>query len=121
MDNANRDHLANERTFLAYLRTALAFIAFGFVVARFSLFVREFSTIAHVRIAAGGNASVILGAAIALFGVLVGAYGAGRYITMHAAIVRRHDAPLSGWTAAVAGLAVAAIGVVVAVAVLSVR
>lgn len=30
-----RDHLANERTFLAWLRTALAFIGLGVVLAKF--------------------------------------------------------------------------------------
>ena len=37
------DHLANERTFLAWLRTGLSTITFGFVVAKFGLFLREFS------------------------------------------------------------------------------
>ncbi len=31
-------HLANERTFLAWLRTCIALMGLGFVVARFSLF-----------------------------------------------------------------------------------
>ena len=35
------DHLANERTFLAWIRTGLATIAFGFVVERFGLLLRE--------------------------------------------------------------------------------
>lgn len=35
------DHLANERTFLAWMRTGLATITFGFVIARFGLLVRE--------------------------------------------------------------------------------
>jgi len=35
------DHLANERTFLAWVRTGLATITFGFVVERFSLLLRE--------------------------------------------------------------------------------
>lgn len=34
------DHLANERTFLAWTRTAITIMAFGFVVARFGLFLR---------------------------------------------------------------------------------
>jgi putative membrane protein len=33
-----RDHLANQRTFLAWLRTGLALVAFGLVVGRLSLF-----------------------------------------------------------------------------------
>ncbi|GIW89227.1 MAG: hypothetical protein KatS3mg108_3551 [Isosphaeraceae bacterium] len=36
-----RDHLANERTFLAWIRTALATLGFGFVLARVGLFLRE--------------------------------------------------------------------------------
>jgi putative membrane protein len=44
MQNENKhisDHLANERTFLAWVRTAIAIMAFGFVVAKFTLFVRR--------------------------------------------------------------------------------
>ncbi len=37
------EHLANERTFLAWLRTAIAIMAFGFVVVKFSLFVKQIS------------------------------------------------------------------------------
>jgi putative membrane protein len=39
--NRQRDHQANERTFLAWLRTALALIGFGFAIARFGLFARQ--------------------------------------------------------------------------------
>ena len=35
------DHLANERTFLAWIRTGVAIMGFGFVVARFGLALRE--------------------------------------------------------------------------------
>lgn len=35
------DHLANERTFLAWIRTGIAIMAFGFVVVKFALFVRQ--------------------------------------------------------------------------------
>jgi putative membrane protein len=45
-DNSNpnraRDHLANERTFLAWLRTGIATIVFGFAIGRFSIALREF-------------------------------------------------------------------------------
>ena len=36
-----RVHMANERTFLAWVRTGIAIMAFGFVVEKFSLFVRQ--------------------------------------------------------------------------------
>jgi putative membrane protein len=36
-----RVHMANERTYLAWIRTSIAIMAFGFVVEKFSLFVKE--------------------------------------------------------------------------------
>lgn len=35
------DHLANERTYLAWVRTSVALIGLGFVLARFSLYLHE--------------------------------------------------------------------------------
>lgn len=47
MDNPpvkkTNDHLANERTFLAWVRTAIGIMGFGFVVVKFSLFVKQVS------------------------------------------------------------------------------
>lgn len=39
------DHLANERTFLAWMRTSIGIMAFGFVVVKFSIFVKQISLI----------------------------------------------------------------------------
>lgn len=36
-----RDHLANERTFLAWIRTSIGIMAFGFVVEKFGLFIKQ--------------------------------------------------------------------------------
>jgi putative membrane protein len=45
MENSNpnraRDHLANERTFLAWVRTGVAIVVFGFAIGRFSLAMRQ--------------------------------------------------------------------------------
>jgi len=38
-----RVHMANERTFLAWIRTSIGIMAFGFVVERFAIFVKQFS------------------------------------------------------------------------------
>lgn len=40
-----REHLANERTFLAWMRTSIGIMAFGFVVVKFALFVKQISMI----------------------------------------------------------------------------
>ncbi|UPK69318.1 YidH family protein [Chitinophaga filiformis] len=39
------DHLANERTLLAWTRTSIGIMAFGFVVVKFSLFVKQISLV----------------------------------------------------------------------------
>lgn len=39
-----REHQANERTFLAWLRTSITLIGFGFAIARFGLFLRQLQT-----------------------------------------------------------------------------
>ena len=40
---SRRVHMANERTFLAWIRTSIGIMAFGFVVEKFSLFINEVS------------------------------------------------------------------------------
>ena len=40
-----RVHMANERTFLAWIRTCIGIMAFGFVVQKFALFVKQMSLI----------------------------------------------------------------------------
>ncbi len=42
--NLTRDHLANERTFLAWVRTSLGLIGLGFVLARMGLFLRQLAS-----------------------------------------------------------------------------
>jgi len=38
-------HMANERTFLAWIRTSIGIMAFGFVVEKFALFMKQMSVI----------------------------------------------------------------------------
>jgi putative membrane protein len=63
-----REHLAAERTFLAYIRTGLALMGFGFVVARFSLFLQT-------TLQSGGKEtpglSLWFGTALVMLGVAV--------------------------------------------------
>lgn len=39
--NALRDHLANERTLLAWVRTSVAMMGMGFVVSKFAILLKE--------------------------------------------------------------------------------
>jgi uncharacterized membrane protein YidH (DUF202 family) len=43
-----RVHMANERTFLAWIRTSIGIMAFGFVVEKFALFVKQLSYVLEI-------------------------------------------------------------------------
>ena len=43
--NRARDHLANERTFLAWVRTGAAIVVFGFAIGRFSVAMRQLTSV----------------------------------------------------------------------------
>ena len=68
------DHLANERTFLAWIRTSISVTGLGFVVAKFSVWLRELAVRfggparpAHTRLSLPlGIAMMALGAALAV-------------------------------------------------------
>jgi putative membrane protein len=65
------DHLANERTFLAWVRTGLATITFGFVIARFGLLLRELN-LEHLTISAFPlHSSSVIGIGLTIFGIIM--------------------------------------------------
>lgn len=66
-----RDHLANERTFLAWLRTGLATIAFGFVVERFGLLLRQLGLKSNTENLLPVHYSSFFGVALTLLGVVM--------------------------------------------------
>ncbi|MEG3845519.1 DUF202 domain-containing protein [Microcoleus sp. herbarium19] len=76
-----REHQANERTFLAWLRTSLALIGLGFAIARFSLFLRQFqATVTQQEVSSPPFFnSENLGLSLVVFGIAVIALAAWRY------------------------------------------
>lgn len=66
------DHLANERTFLAWIRTGIAVMAFGFVVTKFSLFVRQFAIVFDEKLTAPAKEYTnIIGVVLVLLGAIM--------------------------------------------------
>ena len=114
------DALANERTLLAYLRTALAFIGFGFVIARFAVFLREAAIVAHFNVPSSGLSSTF-GAWMAGAGVACAAFGGYRYIVTARALRAGTSVPLSDAAAMVCAVSVGLIGLIVAVALPTLR
>jgi putative membrane protein len=78
--NANRarDHLANERTYLAWVRTGVATIVFGFAIGRFSIALREFMKFQGYKSVTPGF-TTWLGIISAVGGVLLIFAGLNRY------------------------------------------
>lgn len=80
MENPNRarDHLANERTFLAWVRTGAAIVVFGFAIGRFSIAMRQLTAMSgHPERTTG--VSVWMGAGSIVAGLLLVFAGLMRY------------------------------------------
>jgi putative membrane protein len=64
------DHLANERTFLAWIRTSISIIVFGFVVAKFGITLREFLRV-QGNAAQESGVSLIIGVGFMSMGIFM--------------------------------------------------
>jgi len=79
-----RVHMANERTFLAWIRTSIGIMAFGFVVEKFALFTRQMavilgkSTMGNAQFPSHGY-SAILGIFLVGLGTVMAALSFVRY------------------------------------------
>lgn len=79
-DRRAREHLANERTLLAWTRTSLALIGLGFVVSRFGIFLRE------VQGTGSKTASTVLGILLIAAGLVAGVVSVLRFFRARAQI-----------------------------------
>jgi putative membrane protein len=72
------DHLANERTFLAWVRTSISVIVFGFVVAKFGITLRQFFRFENLDPHETGI-SLALGVSFMVVGILMAILAVWRY------------------------------------------
>jgi putative membrane protein len=104
-----REHLANERTMLAWIRTGVTLIALGFGTARFGAFVDSQSNAAH-----RAGAAAVLGIALGAAGVMTVAMSVVRFLRARAQIAAgRFRAEL--WPEALLAAVAAVLGVGVAI------
>jgi uncharacterized membrane protein YidH (DUF202 family) len=79
-----RVHMANERTFLAWIRTSIGIMAFGFVVEKFALFIKKigyFFEKSNIHEAAPTSVgySSIFGIVLVAMGAFIGVLAFVRY------------------------------------------
>ncbi|UCH34292.1 MAG: DUF202 domain-containing protein [Armatimonadota bacterium] len=98
-----RDHLANERTLLAWTRTALAAAALGFVIAKLRL---DSATIVAVT-ASDHAVSPWAGAAFVLAALAMQIIGIWRYIDLRVRL-RGHPFRPLGWAMIALSIGIAA-------------
>lgn len=75
------DHLANERTFLAWIRTSVAIMGFGFVVVKFALFIKQISLVLNTKqtVLPGKGYSTLIGILLVAIGAFMALYSYLRY------------------------------------------
>jgi putative membrane protein len=77
------DHLANERTFLAWIRTSIALMGFGFVIVKFALFIRQMGLVlgerANISVNTGRGYSAVIGVVMVIVGAVMAVLAFLRY------------------------------------------
>lgn len=101
------NHLANERTFLAWIRTSIGIVGLGFVVVKFSLFVRQISNVLGMKGRAAipqSDYSIFIGIMLVAFGAMITLWSSIRYFktrNMLEAGEFYHSSALVKWVTAV--------------------
>jgi putative membrane protein len=90
--NRARDHLANERTFLAWVRTSVAIVVFGFAIGRFAIALRQLTAFQGQPAKASGF-SVWMGTISILAGLVMLVGGLMRYRKIRAQLDEGKFAP----------------------------
>jgi putative membrane protein len=107
------DHLANERTFLAWVRTSISVIVFGFVVAKFGITLREFLRLGG-HVAAEGRLSLVIGVGFMAMGIFMAIVAVYRYRVTLRRLESREFQPARG-VVVFLGLVTALFGAILAI------
>ena len=112
-----REHQANERTFLAWLRTGVAIIAFGFVIERFSLFLRYLAPQMGPSTMPNPHTTLV-GAGLIWLGTLLIPVSLWRYLMEERHIDTVSVTKTTNWPIVALAIVLAAVGIYLAIAVM---
>lgn len=116
------DHLAVERTFLAWVRTSIALISLGFVVAKFGVWLRELAVRLDPQVPARGTEmSLPVGIGMMAFGGILTVLSALHCRSMHRAIDRGEISSNRGLNVAVTAAVALLAALMIAYLLLTVR
>jgi putative membrane protein len=88
------EHLAAERTFLAWVRTSIAVISLGFVVAKFGVWLRELASHLDPQMSTRGSGlSLPIGVGMMAFGAVICVLAAWHFHAINLAIERGEVQP----------------------------
>ena len=89
-DTKLREHLANERTFLAWIRTSIALMGLGFVIVKFGLFLIEVAfMLEDLNISISEGFSSAVGIGMVALGVLLAFFAYFQYKKVETQINRQ--------------------------------
>jgi putative membrane protein len=89
-DTKLREHLANERTFLAWIRTSIALMGLGFVIVKFGLFLKEVATLLDdLNITFSEGFSATVGTGMVALGVILAFFAYFQYKKVETQINRQ--------------------------------
>ncbi|GAC1312858.1 MAG: DUF202 domain-containing protein [Mucilaginibacter sp.] len=110
------DHLANERTFLAWIRTSIAIMGFGFVVVKFALFIKQLSLAFNRKevVMAGKGYSTQIGVVLVTVGAILALYAYFRYRVTEKQLINQSYRP-SYLPFLILTLAILTIGILLAI------
>lgn len=90
----SQQHLANQRTFLAWLRTCIVLIGLGFVIAKFNVFLREIGLGGSSPIQDSADSmSLLLGIGIIAFSISLLVYALKNYLAAYKEISTGRHTP----------------------------
>ena len=91
----SQQHLANQRTFLAWLRSCIVLIGLGFVIAKFNIFLSEIGTLTNsaAQPQTSDSASLLLGLGVVAFGILLLVYALRNYLVGYREISSGYHIP----------------------------